>query len=64
MSRAWSDTRRSSGAFHAGSDVRNSPDEEHVWATAGEVTNVSIAAVSTATIAIARGTHDRTALTA
>jgi hypothetical protein len=62
MSRAWSDTRRSSGAFHAGTDASSSldeGDEEHVWATAGDATNVNAAAN-----AIVRGTRDRIAFTA
>lgn len=59
MSRAWSDTRRSSGGFQEGSDARISLDEEHVCATAGEATKVSAVAIT-----IARGTRDRIAFTA
>ena len=60
MSRTWSETRRSSGAFQAGTDASSSldeEDEEHVWATAGDATNVNAAAN-----AIVRGTRDRIAL--
>ena len=39
MSRAWRDTRRSSGAFHAGSVARSALDSEHDWARAGDATN-------------------------
>jgi hypothetical protein len=60
MSRAWSDTRRSSGAFHAGSDASSSLDEEEeqVWPTAGDAANVIAAPIT-----IARGTRDRIAFT-
>ena len=36
MSRTWSETRRSSGAFPAGSEARSSLDSEHDWARAGD----------------------------
>ena len=41
MSRTWRETRRSSGAFHAGSEARSALDNEHDWARAGDATNNS-----------------------
>ena len=39
MSRTCRETRRSSGAFHAGSEAKSALDNEHDWARAGDATN-------------------------
>src|SRR6266849_11004879 len=39
MSRTWRETRRSSGALHAGSELTSALDNEHDWARAGDATN-------------------------
>ena len=59
MSRTWSETRRSSGAFQVGSDARDALDEEHDWARAGGATSASAVTSNT----IARGARDRLPVT-
>lgn len=55
ISRTWSVTRRSSGAFQIGSDARSALDEEHDWARAGDATSVSAVTSNT----IVRRARDR-----
>ena len=43
MSRTWSETRRSSGAFQAGNEARSVLADEHDWALAGDAARVSAA---------------------
>ena len=46
MSRTWSETRRSSGAFQMGCVARSALDDEHDWARAGAAANASAATTS------------------
>ena len=39
MSRTWRETRRSSGAFHAGREASSPLDSAHDWARPGDATN-------------------------
>lgn len=53
MSRTWRETRRSSGAFHAGSVARSAFESEHDWARTGDATNDN-AVISRTTVLRAR----------